>query len=357
MIHVPFYDPGKTYYENLEHGPFGAFTDSEVVHRGESKFSFLGHPISYPLGIPAGPLLDSKFIKAAFEKGFDVPVYKTVRAEKFPCHPFPNVLAVHVEGDLTLEKMSSPLLADAMYAEPLSITNSFGVPSRSAGEWQADVKKAVAMAGDGQVMVMSCMGTVHEGQTKEQFIADYVKSAQLSVATGAKILEINLSCPNIGNEGLVCYNIDMTRDVTQAIRKVIGATPLVLKVGYFIDDAQLEELVAIADEYADGISSINTLQATIVNNDGEQALPGPNRIKSGVCGASITWAGLSMVERLEKLRTKRASKYAIVGCGGVMNAEHFRAYRDRGADVVMSATGAMWNPYLAKDIRTAYPNG
>lgn len=357
MIHEPFYDPTKTYYENLEHGPYGAFQDGVVVTRNEPKFLFLGCRISYPFGIPAGPLLDSKFIKAAFEKGFDVPVYKTVRAEQFPCHPFPNVLAVHVDGDLSLERMKEPLIADAQYAEPLSITNSFGVPSRPTTEWQKDAADAVQMAGEGQVMMMSCMGTVKEGQTKEEFIADYVAAAKLSVGTGAKILEMNLSCPNIGNEGLVCYNVEMTRAVTQAVREAIGSIPLVLKIGYFTEDAVLQEIVAIADAYADGIASINTLQATIVNEKGEQALPGPNRIKSGVCGASITWAGLSMIERLSKIRAARGSKCVLVGSGGVMNPNDFRAYRDRGADVVMSATGAMWNPYLAKEIRDAYPQG
>lgn len=357
MIQEPFYDPTKTYYDNLDNGPFAGFTDGVVVERGPATFSFLGRKISYPFGIPAGPLLDSKYIRAAFEKGFDVPVYKTVRAEEFPCHPFPNVLAVHVEGALTQEKMQNPLVADANYTEPLSITNSFGVPSRPTKEWQDDARKAVALAGDGQFMIMSCMGTVKEGQTPDEFIADYVQAATLSVATGAHALEINLSCPNIGNEGLVCYNLEMTKAVTSAIRNAIGTTKLVLKVGYFSDDAQLNELVAVASEYADGISSINTLQATIIDEKGEQALPGKNRVKSGVCGASITWAGLSMVERLEKMRAKQGASFAIIGCGGVMNPVDFKSYRERGADVVMSATGAMWNPYLAKEIREMYPKG
>ncbi|MEK9161093.1 MAG: diguanylate cyclase, partial [Patescibacteria group bacterium] len=45
------------------------------------------------------------------------------------------------------------------------------------------------------------------------------------------------------------------------------------------------------------------------------------------------------------------------GVGGVTRPEDYKEYRDAGADVVMSATGAMWNPYLAKEIKDAYPNG
>jgi len=39
-----------------------------------------------------------------------------------------------------------------------------------------------------------------------------------------------------------------------------------------------------------------------------------------------------------------------------MNAEDYQDYREAGADAVLSATGAMWNPYLAKEIKEAYPD-
>ncbi len=354
MLHTPFYDPTKSYYENLEQGPYGEFTDGKTVEIGEPRFDFLGQKVTYPLGIPAGPLLDSKYVAAAFQKGFDLPVYKTVRSSEFPCHPFPNVLSVKVEGDLTFEKTAVPLVADAEYGEPLSITNSFGVPSRPVEVWQKDGKNAVSTARPGQAMIMSFMGTVREGQSPDEFIADYVAAARSAKETGAPIFETNLSCPNIGNEGLVCYNLDMTARVAKALRAELGNMPLILKVGYYRDEAQVRELVAIAAEYADGISAINTIQATIVDAAGAQALPGPMRAKSGVCGATIKWAGLDMVEKLVRARAEK--KCAIIGCGGVTVPEDFMEYRKRGADVVMTATGAMWNPYLAKEIREMYPD-
>lgn len=357
MIREPFYDPTKTYYDNLENGPFGGFADGVEVSIGEPRFDFLGSKISYPLGIPAGPLLGSAFVSAAFQKGFDVPVYKTVRSGEFPCHPFPNVLSVRVQGDLTPEKAAIPLVADTAYGEPLSITNSFGVPSRPSLEWQADAKRAIESARTGQVMVMSFMGTVREGQSPDDFVADYALAAQQSLATGASIFEANLSCPNIGNEGLVCYNLDMTARVARAIKVVLGEKPLILKVGYFKDEASLKELAHTTAEYADGISAINTIQATIVDEQGNQALPGNNRAKSGVCGATIKWAGLDMTRRLATIRHELGASFSIVGCGGVTVPADFREYRNAGADVVMSATGAMWNPYLAKEIREIYPEG
>jgi dihydroorotate dehydrogenase (NAD+) catalytic subunit len=353
MLKEPFYNPEKSYEENYDSGPYGAFEDGQIYSQvGEPQHDFLGNKVYLPFGIPAGPLLNSKFCKAAFEKGFDICVYKTVRSDVFPCHPFPNVLAIHPEGDLTLDKLQQPLVADKEYTDPLSITNSFGVPSKMAEVWQEDVRKAVSYAGKGQVLVLSFMGTVRPNQSQQEFIDDYVLAAKLAAETGAKVLETNLSCPNIGNEGLVCYNLDVTEKVVKGIRQVIGNTPFVIKVGYYQDDEKLERLAEIANEYVDSVSGINTLQAEIRDADGNQALPGsPARLRSGVCGAGIKWAGLDFVKRLHAIKEKRGFKFAIEGVGGVLNSSDFNDYRNAGAESVMSATGAMWNPLLSQEIK------
>ncbi len=352
MLHKPFYDPTKSYEENYQNGPFGDFSNGNVYQQqGTPTYDFFGQKIFLPFGIPAGPIINSNFAKAAFEKGFDIVVYKTVRSDFFPCHPFPNVLSVNIDGNLTIEKTQEKLIADTNYQEPLSITNSFGVPSKKPDEWQADVKKALGYVGHGQALVLSFMGTVREHQTQEEFIEDYALAAKLSLETGAKILETNLSCPNIGNEGLVCYNLDVTEKVCDAVRNVIGNTPLIIKIGYYKDDMQLASLAEIANKYADGISGINTLQTEIIDKNGNQALPGKNRSRSGVCGATIKWAGLETVRKLKDIKNKNGYSFAIEGVGGVMKSEDYFEYITTGANSVMSATGAMWNPYLAQEIK------
>lgn len=353
MLKTPFYDPHKSYEDNYDQGPFGAFRDGRSFDfaQDEPRFNFLGQKVYLPFGIPAGPLLNSKFCKGAFKNGFDIAVYKTVRSGVFPCHPFPNVLAVKVEGDLTMEKAQHSLVADNNYSEPISITNSFGVPSKEASVWQEDVRKAISYAGKGQVLVLSFMGTVKENQTAEEFVADYALVARQSMQTGAKILETNLSCPNIGNEGLVCYNLEMTQKVCEAVRAEIGDTPLILKVGYYKNDEDIKKLVQIASKYAQAISAINTIPVEVVDKEGSQALPGKNRLKSGVCGASIKWAGLEMVRRLRKTIDDLRLTIKVIGVGGVTTKEDYFEFKNAGADCVMSATGAMWNPTLAQEIK------
>lgn len=352
MLHTPFYDPHKSYEENYNKGPSGAFADGNVLKQdGVPHSMFLGVPVHLALGIPSGPLLNSTFCKSAFEKGWDIAVYKTVRSTPYPCHPFPNVLSLHIDGDLRKEKLQQPLIADNDYHEPLTITNSFGVPSKTPDVWQVDVQKAISYAGDGQVLVLSFMGTVKEHQTQQEFIEDYILAGKLAHQTRAKILEVNLSCPNIGNEGLVCYNLDVTKKVLEGLRKTIGNTPLIVKVGYYESDDQLGQLAEIANEYANSVAAINTLPATVVNVRGEQALPGKNRLKSGVCGAGIKWAGLDMVKRLAEIKNKRGYTFSIEGVGGVTMPKDYFEYKQAGANSVMSATGAMWNPFLAQEIK------
>src|SRR3989344_5256259 len=353
MIRTPFYDPTLSYEDNYDKGPFSSFASGDkYIQQGEPQHDFLGHKVFLPFGIPAGPLLNSKFVKGAFEKGFDVCVYKTVRANPFPCHAFPNVLSVHFkENKLSLNRLQKNLVADDQYEDPISITNSFGVPSRKPEVWQEDVRKAIRSAGPGQVMILSFMGTVKKDQTQKEFIEDYILAAKLAKETGAKILEANLSCPNIGNEGLVCYNLEVTKKITDGIRKVIGNTPLVLKVGYYKDDKSLKKLAEIANEYSDDVAGINTMQAVVVDENGNQALPGPNRLRSGLCGAGIKWAGLDFVEKLKRVKDKNNYKFSITGVGGVTRAEDYFEYRKAGADAVMSATGAIWNPLLAQEIK------
>lgn len=352
MLRTPFYNPLISYEENYEKGPFGAFAKGvKNKQKGKPGYNFLGNKIYLPFGIPAGPLLNSKFIKKAFNAGFDICVYKTVRASVFPCHAFPNVLALEEAGDMTLDKLEKPVVVGTNYKDPVSITNSFGVPSKDPEVWQEDAKRAISYSGLGQVVILSFMGTVKKDQTQKEFINDYVFAAKLAHATGAKILEANLSCPNIGNEGLVCYNLKVTEKVVKGIRKIIGNTPFIVKIGYYKDQGKLEKFAEIVNEYVDDVAGINTMQAAVVNKNGEQALPGSNRLRSGICGNGIRWAGLDFVKKLKKIKDKNNYKFSITGVGGVIKPEDYFEYKNSGADCVMSATGAMWNPNLAQEIK------
>src|SRR3989344_2065292 len=364
-MRAPFFDPAKSYYENWEKGPFNGFADGTAFPiEKEQRFEFLGIKINYPFGIPAGPLLNSRFMKAAMEKGFDVPVYKTVRTRIKKCNEWPNVLPVVVDGtDLTLEQAKKGLMKKDDYTEPLAITNSFGNPSYPVEVWQKDIADAVSFAKTrpGQIVIGMIEGTRWEDANSDQdFINDWILAAQLMKDAGAHAVEANFSCPNEGDRvsRLLCFDAQMAQRIAGAIKNKIGDLPLSIKISYFEDEGELRSLIELVAPMVGGIAAINTIPAPVYKKDGTQALPGgPWRLKSGICGAPVKWAGLYMVKRLKKLREELGAKYAIVGVGGVTTPKDFREYRDAGADVVMSATGAMWNPYLAKEIKEMYPDG
>ncbi len=358
MNEVLFYDVGQSYEVNYGQGPFGAFavTSPEVLPRTE-QHTFLGYSVDIPFGIPAGPLLNSQFITAAWEEGFSLTTYKTVRGNEYPCHPYPNVIKIFspnkdihpgdmVHGELDMSTID--VTQDG-------ITNSFGVPSKPPDIWQEDVSRALRAMKKGNLLILSFMGTKKEGMSRDEYIANFVATLQLARQTGAPVLEVNFSCPNVGREGLICNDIETSRDLLEAMKPVKGNVPLLVKIGYFAKEQQkdLEHLLEAIHANADGVVAINTIQAKVVDDKGGQILPGsPVRLYSGICGAAIRWAGLEMAQRIMAIKQQKGWKdFAVVGVGGVTAPDDYFAYMKLGVDAVQSATGAMWRPTLALEIR------
>jgi dihydroorotate dehydrogenase (NAD+) catalytic subunit len=356
MEKARFYDPERTFEDNYANGPFDMDQKDYRKTYGNPAFQFLGFPIYSPFGIAAGSLPTSRHTTAAFRLGFDVVVYKTQRSGEFPSNDFPNVLPIKIDGDITLERLKTPFVVRPDYPKDLkdlSITNSFGVPSYGPSVWVDDLTHAIKGAGEGQLLIMSVVGTIREGATAAEYYKDFAVAASEAKEAGAQVIEINLSCPNVASEGVICYSIDAVEEICRLTKEVIGNIPLVIKVGYYTSEQQelLERIVERVDPYVGAISAINTLAGEIVKEDGSQALPGKGRLRSGICGAGITWAGLDMVYRLDQIRRKKGYTYEIIGVGGVMTPKEFTQYREAGADVVQSVTGAMWNQYLAQEVK------
>lgn len=351
-----FYDIYKSYEENFKLGPYGLKKlKKPIFKKNKTKYTFLGFPVNSSFGIPAGPLLNSKFVKSAFDFGFSVVHYKTQRSVPFLCNAYPNILFVDINGKLTLKKAETPLCIKKNVGKNptnYNITNSFGNPSKGPKYWINDMNNALKYAKNGQIMIASVVGTIQKGFTDKDYYNDFAKSASLAKETGAKIIELNLSCPNVANEGILCYSANAVEDICRITKKRIKNTKLLIKIGYFSEDQEklLETIVKSILPFIDGIAAINTISAPIVDENGKQALPGLNRLISGVCGATIRWAGLDMVKRLAKIRKKLKENFVIIGVGGVMTPKDYFDYRKAGSDLVQSATGAMWNPYLAYEI-------
>lgn len=342
----PFYDPKLSYETNYQNGPFGVFAqDPQPQVISPTAHQFLNYQVNLPFGIPAGPLLNANFIKAAFKYGFDLCTYKTVRTRSFASQPFPNILAVHpLHQDL---KLQQEVLADQNFTMPLAMTNSFGVPSADPNVWQTDLALAVKAAHKGQLVIGSFQGT---STPRENLAKDYALAARLVAETGVPILEANLSCPNEGSSELLCYDLPKVIRIAHQIKEAVPELPLFLKLAYFLPNQDLKALVNNLNQVVSGYTVINTMAAFPVNTARQPAL-GPQRPIAGICGEPIRWAGLAMVQRLNHLRQESGLDFTIIGVGGVTQVKHYQQYRQAGADAVLSATGAMWRPLLAQELK------
>lgn len=349
----PTYDIGKSYDDNYAEGPFFA-GDLPAPPQGPPRYRFLDFPLHSPLGVPAGPLLNSRWIAIYARLGFDVPIYKTVRSGARAAHPAPNCMFLDDPGDLGPERFGERLTATEKAPDDpthISITNSFGMPSRAPAVWQADMEKARAACGPGQVFIASAVGTPNGGD----LAADFARTAAMCREAGAPLVEINLSCPNVtSREGELFTDAEAAGRVCRETAKALRGTPLMVKVGYYVDRKAMAAVMRAIAPHVQAVAGINTLSFEVVKADGSQALPGPGRLRSGVCGAAIRSCGLSQVRDLAELKAAQRYDFALVGVGGVMTPGDADAYRKAGADVVMSATGAMWDPYLAARWRAAH---
>ncbi|MFQ5950305.1 MAG: dihydroorotate dehydrogenase, partial [Nitrospiria bacterium] len=128
----PTYDIHRSYEANYQAGP--SIREKAPQRRLTRRERFLGFEINSRIGIPAGPLLNARWIRAYAELGFDLLVYKTVRTCETPSHPNPNCMFLNIDDQIKEDDFGKPLVAtmDApLEIDRVSITNSFGMPSRA----------------------------------------------------------------------------------------------------------------------------------------------------------------------------------------------------------------------------------
>lgn len=347
----PFLNPVKSFEDNTSLGPEELAQPILNTHPAKRDFSLFGIILDSPIGIPAGPLPTSKFIEQGLNLGYNVLTYKTVRSQKLLAHPWPNILPVEIQNQLNPEQTTEEVTTAKEYREPVTITNSFGVPSVDPDFWQPDLKAATNLCPEGSVVIGSFQGTSGEEASFESYTADFGLTARLVKETGCKILEVNLSCPNEGKKDLLCFDVTNSKIVVEKIKNEIGNTPLIVKTGFFRDKKILENFVKTLGPIVQGIESINAVSCKILKADGKPAWADPKRLYSGVCGWGIKECGIYTVKKLLHLKQELGLEFTILGVGGVVLAQDFQDYRSAGAEIVLSATGAMWNPNLAQEVK------
>lgn len=363
LLASPAYRLGESYDTNKQHGPLpsdqefeeftmrlGYFSDLVVEPR---QIPFLGYNLCSELGVAAGPLLDSRWIERYAKLGYSILMYKTVRSASHASHRWPNMICVDVNEYLESDLPEHVVCRRNSVCEgQVTITNSFGMPSAEPyGEhgWMADVRRAKSYLRAGQILGVSVVGTPTPNGTLEHLADDFARCAVLALDAGADVIEANLSCPNvIGEEGNLYENPEAAALIMRTTRQSIGATPLAAKLGYFTDLAMLRSVVQGIAESVNIIVAINSVKLKVITPDGKPAL-GKERTESGICGYGIRNLGLQTTKELSRLRREENLEYKIIGCGGVFSVLDIQEYLKCGADLVQTATGALWRPQLAAE--------
>ncbi|MCW5772307.1 MAG: hypothetical protein KIT16_11770 [Rhodospirillaceae bacterium] len=353
----PTYRADRSFEWNYENGPNFDGPWPEVPDTPLK--TFFGMPVRSRYGVAASILVNSRWIGTYARLGFDILTYKTVRSVARLCHAPPNLLFLDdASVAATLADPAAPaVLAAAMPHDPLAATcgGSFGIPSIAPERWQPDIAAAKRALGQGQVLIVSVVGTAQPGVSDDAFVDDFASLAATVSANGADVVEVDLSCPNVGRrEGEVFLDFPMAQRIARVVKGGAGGKPVLLKVGEFPDAARIEAFLDTVGAEADGIVMMNSPSRRILDRSGAPAF-GASRERAGVTGGAVKSVALRAVAAAADIVARKRLPLKIIGVGGVTSARDVRDFLNVGAYAAQSATAAAWNPYLAAKIKAEAP--
>ena len=167
-------------------------------------------------------------------------------------------------------------------------------------------------------------------------------AAKLDDAQGISGLEINISCPNV-KEGGVVFGRDPGKaaEVVKAVRQSTRL-PLIVKLSPNVTDIT-EIAGSVQAAGADTISLINTITGMAI--DIETRAPKLANITGGLSGPAIKSIALRMVWEAAK-----AVNIPIIGIGGIMTAQDAIEFIIAGASAIQVGTANFVNPKATMDI-------
>jgi dihydroorotate dehydrogenase (NAD+) catalytic subunit len=170
-------------------------------------------------------------------------------------------------------------------------------------------------------------------------VRDYVEvTRRLEGVPGIAGIELNISCPNVGQGGLqFAIDAGAAAEVTAAVRR---ATDLPLLVKLSPNVADIRPIArAIADAGADALTAINTLSGIAVAPGRHKPLLG--NIYGGLSGPAVKPVALRVV-----YEAAQAVKIPVVAIGGVTELADVLDFLAVGAVAVQVGTAIFADPTL-----------
>ena len=177
------------------------------------------------------------------------------------------------------------------------------------------------------------------GESVDEFA---VLGDRLSNTEGISALELNVSCPNVRQGGMV-FGRDpaMVRQIVRAV-KAESAIPVICKLTPNVTDI-VEVAAAAADGGADAVSLINALLGLAI--DVESGRPKLGNITGGLTGPAIKPVALRMVWEVA-----RAVPVPVIGIGGITTEADALEFIMAGAAAVQVGTANFFRPKATVEI-------
>jgi dihydroorotate dehydrogenase (NAD+) catalytic subunit len=181
------------------------------------------------------------------------------------------------------------------------------------------------------------------GETIEEYatLARKVRSV-----SGISAIEVNISCPNVENRGLVfACDPDASRRVLDGVRKTIGGElPIIAKLSP--DVTNLPEIAkGVVESGADALALINTVLGMVINLDTMRPHLGGKT--GGLSGPAIKPVAVRAIYQVHAA----LPQVPILGMGGVSSGRDALELILAGASGVSVGTASFGNPHAAIDIQ------
>ncbi|MFP6762350.1 MAG: hypothetical protein VB858_01990, partial [Planctomycetaceae bacterium] len=308
---LPKYHPAESYRWNYEHAPEPVSIPAPPV---EGDWTFCGLKVPSPLGMPAGPLLNGRWVLYYASLEFDVLTYKTVRSGTRECYPLPNLVPVET-GPLNGNEEQLPVSASMTGSWAVS----FGMPSMLPDTWRRDVEWTRTRLSDQKKLSVSVVGTVQDGWSITDLADDYAQCVRWAIDAGADAVEMNFSCPNVVTcDGQLYQQPGDARLVAQAVRQAAGSKPVIVKIGHVTESETAALLLDALSGSVDAIAMTNSVASMVRASDGELLFEGQKR---GICGAATRRASVTQTRLFAGLVRERGDTLRLIGVGGAATAD------------------------------------
>lgn len=168
-------------------------------------------------------------------------------------------------------------------------------------------------------------------------VDDYVEAIRiLNDGDGIDGYELNISCPNVKEGGLIIGNDPCAAaEVTEAVKRV-AKKPVIVKLSPNISDVA-GMARALESAGADALSLINTLVGMAIDTTTRR--PRIANVTGGLSGPAVKPVAVRMV-----WQAASAVKIPIVGIGGIATADDAVEFLIAGATAVQIGTASFYDP-------------